>query len=731
MLNSAAATVRDQSVDELTRSALRALCLCGVLMSWAWWMVAVTFRPDFAVDWSQGLPTLPPVVLLVACLIPLLAGRLPVHLRSALFVAGLAFTCAMALLWSGNTLWLYYPSLCVVVAGLLIGSRASVFTASGLTVAALLERGQASRTGAGLLAPVGLLWLAAAVSWLSSRNLYAALQWALHGQERNAELLAQLRARQGELNRTLVALTEASRRLERTNAELAIARERAEEARALKEHFVANVSHELRTPLNLVMGFSEMMYLQPESYEGVGWTAELQGDIGQLYRASCHLQSLVNDILDLSRIDAARLPMFRELTDIRSVIVDATQTVAPLLKQRGLTCTTHLADGLPPLLVDRTRIRQVMLNLLNNAVRFTDTGGITVRLVQTEDTAVVSVLDTGVGIPKDRLETIFERFQQLDDGPRRRGGAGLGLALSRQFVELHGGRMWVESEPGSGSTFSFSLPLPGATPQTTPLLHQPGAKVAGADMPLVVVDPDPAVADMLSRYLGDRRICWARDVADAEALLDAEHPLAVIVNQPPCAPDCSWAGDIGPVSQQYNVPVFRCSMPSSSWLGRTVGLDDCLTKPVSRESLHATLERWSVGPGTVLVVDDNPGFGALARRILRASSLVQSVMIAHCGSEGIRMAREAKPQIVLLDLLLPDMDGFAVLEALRQDSTLGATRVIAVTASSFPEEALQRGGCFSLSLARGVPTGACIEMLNQALGLVHPDYGRTGRSPST
>jgi signal transduction histidine kinase/CheY-like chemotaxis protein len=713
------------SIEDLTRTTLTALCVTGLAAGWLWLFVSASLAPDAARQLAQLRTLVPPVTLLAVCAACLVRNRLTLAGRSSLFLVGLACTFLLSFLWLSSTAWLYFLSLVVIVAGLLVGSAAAPGAALVLTLACLALGGRSPSPGITPLLPaLGLLWATALTSWLSSRSLYTALRWAMHSQKQAVALLDELRQRQGELNRTLAALTEASRRLERTNQELAVARERAEEARAMKEHFVANVSHELRTPLNLIVGFSEMMYLEPESYDNVGWTADLQSDIGELYRASRHLQSLVNDILDLSRIDAARLPMFREMADVREVIKEAVETISPLLRQRRLACALEWPESVSPVLLDQTRIRQVLLNLLNNAVRFTDAGGITVRLGQTDRAVVVSVHDTGAGIPPDKLESIFEKFQQVDEGPRRRGGAGLGLALSRQLVELHGGRMWAESQLGVGSTFHFSLPLPGSVPQTSPLFRTPGPKRSDAsEGPVIVVDPDPTIADMLSRYLSERTVVPAKDTREAQAMIEAEHPLAVVVNQPPGAPAEAWVGPLGEASERYSVPVFRCSIPSPSWLKQSRGLDDCLTKPVSREALRAAFARHGADSGPVLVVDDSPGFASLMVRMLTTTGLARQVLTAYTGAEGLRLAREMRPNLVLLDLLLPDMHGFAVLSELRQDPALADTRVVAVTATSYAEEALLRQGSqLTLSQSAHLSTGTLTRLLDAALRIVRPHY---------
>ncbi|MGQ9681020.1 MAG: hybrid sensor histidine kinase/response regulator [Anaerolineae bacterium] len=568
---------------------------------------------------------------------------------------------------------------------------------------------------------LALIWSVALIEWRLSRALTTALEWSEASEQRAMRLLVTLRERQGQLNRTLSALTEATRRLERVNRELGIARRHAEEARALKEQFVANVTHELRTPLNLIVGFAEMMYLAPETYEGVQWTPDLESDIGRLYRASKHLQSLVDDILDLARIDAGRLPMFRELQDLAPIIHEAVETVLPLLEQRHLSYSVTCAPDLPPLLVDRTRIRQVMLNLLNNAARFTDVGGIAVRAELCPEGVCVSVQDTGVGLAPEQLERIFEEFYQADGGGRHRGGTGLGLAVSRQFIELHGGRLWARSTPGEGSTFSFVLPLPGSLPQATSLLHVP-AREPASRAPIIVVDPDPGLAHMLARYLGDYPLLPACDLPEAEALIDTERPQAVIINEEPQVHAIRNETAILTLAR-YNVPVFRCSIPSPGWLSRASGFATCLTKPLALSSLQPVLDRYAPVAGTILLVDDDPGFVSLLARMVRSLGFRGHVLSAYGGREAIELARRFKPQLVLVDLLMPEVDGFAVLRALQQEPGLEAVTFVAVTASSFGEDAVLRGQSqFAITRAGGLSTGTVAELLRVALPLVQPVY---------
>lgn len=644
------------------------------------------------------------------------------RLASCLYVLGsLVFATLVCVVFGQPATQALFP-LTVLLAGLLLGVYATAVVAvvaAGLVLAL-------NPNALSLAAPsfwLVLIAISAGLGILTGRALAQLDHWEREVARGQRELIEKMRDRQGELNRTLKALDEAYELLKRSNHELTAARQAADEARAVKEQFVANISHELRTPLNLIVGFAEVMHLTPEIYGDVRWTRTLAGDIQEIYRASRHLQSLVEDILDLSRIDAARLPMYRELQDVRAIIAEAGETIAPLLKQRGLSYSVQWPEELPRLFVDRMRIRQVLLNLLNNAIRHTERGGLAVQVEKAADTLVVSVRDSGSGIPADQLESVFERFHQLDGGLRRAAGAGLGLALSRQFVELHGGRMWAESQVGQGSTFSFALPLPGAVPQTTSLLYIPEGQPAGAEAaPVLVVDPDPAVGEMISRYLGDRRVLPAADAEQAEALIEAEHPLAVIVNQPPDAPGHEWLAPLGEHGRRYGVPVLRCSIPSPSWLKLGSGLDACLAKPVSRATLSRLLGEHPAR-GRILVVDDDPGFVRLMGRLLNMIDRDAEVLTAYSGAQAVRLASERVPDIVLLDLVMPEMDGFAVLQALRADPALVSTRIVAVTATSYAEDALQQRGMYlTLTQPLGLSPGTLVELLRDMLRVVKPNY---------
>ncbi len=403
----------------------------------------------------------------------------------------------------------YLLVLVVLFASVLLGQTAALFAAAlaSLIIAwigrSALQQPLLSRE---LLFPIGAVLLSAVGSSLLARNLYSALTWALASYYRSRENEEKARSQRSELLRTLKALDEATYRLERTHQMLAMARDQAEEARRLKQQFAQTISHELRTPLNLIVGFTELMAQSSQHY-GVHLPPDFLRDLSTVHRYSRHLQTLINDVLDLARIEAAQMAILPETVDPAELANDAINTVRSLVEARGLALHTAIEPDLPSLYVDPIRIRQVLFNLLNNAACFTQQGAVTVGVRYQDDSVVFSVADTGPGIAPEDIPRVFREFEQLDSSTRRRhGGAGLGLAISKQFVEMHQGRIWVESILGRGSTFHFSLPVSqrefGISHDALPASPaQPNAIHWHKEWVLLAVTRSPSAATLLTRYL--------------------------------------------------------------------------------------------------------------------------------------------------------------------------------------------------------------------------------------
>ena len=656
-------------------------------------------------------------VLLLFCIVSyFLHSRKPLLARGVL-TAGLLCGLALALRnlpWAGVP---YFAAVVVLVAASLT-PRLGLLAAVGST-GLLLALIQGSPD---LLPSLVLLWSVLALSWMAGRGLYVVADWAWSSQQHSMRLMAELRARQQELNQTVTALTEATRRLERTGNELAVARLRADDARRLKERFAANISHELRTPLNLILGFSEMIYFRPEVYGETQLPMGLRRDVHHIYQSSRQLLDLVNDVLDLSRIDGARMTINREPTELALVIDEAVSTIRNLVRGRPVELVTEVPDDLPTIDLDRTRIRQVLLNLLNNAVRFTDEGSIAIAVTQQAQNVNVCVADTGAGIPQDELPRIFDEFHQVDMSLRRsREGAGLGLAISRRFVQLHGGRIWVESALGEGSRFYFTLPLEPNTEAAGLRQIAPSRPSTRRHRPTVVLlESDHVVVDTLTRHLPGYAVHACEDPSQVAGLVDHWHPRAVLLNAPP-----------GPLDQPAlpppsglppSVPVIYCALPSQAWIAQQQGVLGALTKPVSREDLLRAMA--PAGPcNDVLVIDDDRGFVQLVRRYLEGESEGCNVRWAYDGREGIEEMRRQRPQAVLLDLIMPVMDGFEFLRQVRQEPTLADVPVIIVTATDLGEQVLaQFGSELRVRSSEGLAPDQVLRYLAAILDVTHASY---------
>jgi signal transduction histidine kinase/CheY-like chemotaxis protein len=615
-------------------------------------------------------------VMLSAGLAQWLAGR---RLRSAIavYLAGLALAASL-LVWlhfAGGPI-IALSAMLVLLAMNLLGLAGALPLALWLTGVIGATAAAQDRPATDLLAPLGSLWLTLLVAWLSNRNLILALAWAWNSYDQAHALTDQARRHRAELAQALKELDNAYYRLERFSVQLAHARTAAEEAKRTKQQFVANVSHELRTPLNIIIGFSEAIALSPESYGVHAAPRPFMGDVNRIYRSAQHLKNLIDDVLDLSKMDAQHLPLFLERAEPAAVSAEVVDMIAPLAAQKGIALRVAAAPDLPPVLLDRLRVRQVLLNLLSNALRFTQAGSIDVTLARVGEAVQVDVADTGPGIPPENLALVFEEFYQVDAQlAKHYDGTGLGLALSRRFVELHGGRMWVESTLGRGSCFSFTLPL--APPQTAdyaaaarPLLTT--QQEARHGTVVLALTDEPMGAHFLKRHLQDFQVRHVQeaDLADAVAtFLPRAVVCSEVLDSPPALP----------------VPLITCPLPSTRHVARQLGVDRYLVKPIGREQIHAILADYGDRVAHVLVVDDDPQLCELVARMVRAAPRPYSIETACGGPEGLERMRARRPDLVLLDLLMPGLDGLGVLQTMRGDPTLHAIPVVMVTAQDLPD----------------------------------------------
>jgi signal transduction histidine kinase/CheY-like chemotaxis protein len=656
------------------------------------------------------------------------ANRHSQTLARGLFALGSVMVVYVLLRWAPHPAMLGALAL-VVVANTAVDRWQGVVIAA---VASCLTYGFYRLDQATWLTTLILIWAGLALQWLYAGGLLTVLEWSWTAQERAAGLLKDARARRGELAGTLFSLTEATRRIDRTRRELGIARLQAEEARHIKALFAANISHELRTPLNLIIGFSEMMYRTPEVYGEMRWPPALRADVREIYGSACQLMAMIDDILDLSRIDSDRLPLRLEPVELADLVQEATTTVSGLAKGKTVTILARPIPELPTLLVDRARIRQVIINLLNNAVRFTDEGSIEVAATRDEQTCTISVIDTGVGIPEDQLGVIFEEFGQAK-GPitSNRGGIGLGLAICRQFVHLHGGTIAAFSVPGQGSTFSFTLPLPGS-PGSVSHLSFYAPKGWAPDVPenpmgqtALILAPDARSAQALARVIPGYRCLPITDPHELPAAVQTEHPDGLIVADDPLVPMLPHVTDIWRTAGRPDLPLIRCEVPMSHLVSDRLGIAKYLVKPVQREELLEAIAGRGQEARSFLIVDDDPGFVSLIERVLQTAYPRAMVRKAYGCEEARQLLGREAFDVLLLDLILPDGSGLDLINTLRQGDAPVREHVIITSGSSYPEE-IARLRLSSIELLRGdgFREGLTGRYVSALLQVAPPDYTR-------
>ena len=489
---------------------------------------------------------------------------------------------------------------------------------------------------------------------------------------------------------------------ERKEAEAAIeaARAAAEAANEAKSQFLANMSHELRTPLSAVIGYSEMVQ---EELEDLG-EADLIADMKKIESNARHLLGLINDVLDISKIEADRVEIYAEDFDVAEVVRDVAATVEGLIAKKGNVLALELAENVGHAHTDVTKLRQCLINLLSNAAKFTENGRITLGVNRTVETLRFTVTDTGIGMNAEQVGRLFERFTQADASTTRRfGGTGLGLSITRAFSEMLGGSIAVESREGAGTTFALTLPVQFHGAEAEQAAHSGDSP--GDRRTILVVDDDAATRDLLARFLEREgfSVAVAEDGRRGLELAKALRPRAVLLDVTMPQMD-GWAvlralradPEIGAT------PIVMVTVLDEQNLAFSLGATDYLQKPIDWGSLRHVIDRFRPvsTEGPILVVEDEADVRAHLCAYLGREGF--PVVEAENGLRALETVEAEKPCLVLLDLMMPEMDGFGFLRALRTRPDWRDIPVVVLTAKDITAEDRRRlAGQADRVLAKG------------------------------
>lgn len=643
-----------------------------------------------------------PQVLLIFCFLPIMA-EVMMGLKPTLILEG--FIIVLALAW--NKIWVGFPISDDYQIVLILATLAST-----------------------------------ALGWGISYNLVASIEASsLHYREA-VQRLNEAREHRAEISVLLKDVNNANYQLDRMNLMLTYARGQADKAREERDRFALAVSHELRSPLNFIIGFSDLMVNSPETYDDLkSWPPGLYDDINEIYKSSTHLMQLINDILDMGKMDAKQFTVFREKIDFSEIAEDVREMVHTSVMNKGLELRIDIDPGLPPVFVDRTRIRQVLLNLVTNSLRFTRQGSITIKAFKsTPELLRVEVIDTGTGIAKEDLPKVFHEFRKVGEDNLHSGeGSGLGLSIGRRFVRLHSGEMGVNSEPGQGSIFFFTVPFhqqiddvhvinDDSTLETSK--NEP--EIAPEKVPLLLMlARDAFSARVFIKSIKGYKVTILTDPRQLASVVEKTYPRAVILDESLAEHPDVLSFIANP---PFDVPLVTFPLPVSRQNRSSnlpEGVLDYLVKPVPRQVLIETVQKLELKVNTILVVDDDPSMARFVMQALRPieedDTLVAEnlkILTALDGQEALRFLHSLPVGVVFLDLDLTDMNGLTLLNQMLQDKDLRKIPVVIISASDPPATfSPQQKGLFSVLVNRPYERNELAELVSAAVHEIAPVYG--------
>jgi signal transduction histidine kinase/DNA-binding response OmpR family regulator len=539
---------------------------------------------------------------------------------------------------------------------------------------------------------IGILWLLVNRSIIRRLTRLQSSMIAVAGGNLDAPIPKATADELGDMSRALAVFRDNASEIRSAREAAEHARAAAEEASRTKSAFLANMSHELRTPLNAIIGYSEMLL---EDAVDRGDEAS-EADLRKIETSGKHLLGLINDILDLSKIEAGRVETYLEPVEVKQLVADLKPLIEPLLAKNGNTLVVDCAADLGVMTTDVTKLRQSLLNLLSNAAKFTKAGevSLTARRETGPDGShwfVFAVRDSGIGMTQDQIARLFQAFTQADSSTTRNfGGTGLGLTITRHFCTMLGGSIDVESTPGVGSTFTIRLPAagPNAHAPSVPADHPIVSGVASGAT-VLVVDDDPVVHDLLSATLSREgyRVVHARNGAEALQFAREMQPDAITLDvMMPQIDGWTVLSALKSDPMLARIPIIMLTMIDNRGLGFALGASEYMTKPIDRARLASLLARFAGqrNRGLVLIVDDDPDVRSIVRASVEGAGLAAAE--AANGREALDMiAGGLRPSLVLLDLMMPELDGFGFLDVVRADPSLTDLPVVVLTAKELTD----------------------------------------------